>query len=649
MPDLRTSMSYLQVFLREIRLQARFFLIACIALLLFSIPLLFVFHSAFDRFIQHIGSRVIEKQVLYDKARILKTLMQELGYARQLADNVVIRRWAKNEQNPHLRRDALAELEGFRHYFKSGSYFVALAESGNYYYDDSRGSFIDQPLRYKMNSTNPENSWFYTTIKSQPDYQININPDKGLGVLNVWINVLLKDDGRVLGVVGTGIDLTDFIRDVTDTGQAGVTDLFVDKNGAIQIFNDVNYIDMSSISKAAADKQTLDLIFNRTEDRIWFKQIIAHPLQDSVSTRMVNIGKKQYLAAVTALPEIGWSGVTLMDLDIALPRNEFYGPLLGIGIAMLAAILVMAGSLQYLVLKPVARLRSATERISKGDFRPDATNANYGELSELTSEFWSMTDSIHKKQDILKNEVSQKSAALTDAQIMLQIALQQEKEGRIANINLLALIAHEARNPMAVIGNSAQMLKALAVNEKPAWLPRIEKIMLAVQELAKLMERVLAEDHITQKHEVLKRQRGELNAFCALLQKKMQAESTREIIFEPCSASLIINVDWHLIEIAVTNLIRNACKYSPEDSAIHLRTSPGEEGGVNIDVSDMGEPISTEWQEIIFEQFTRRPEDANDFGMGLGLYLVRWITQLHNGCTNIISRNEGNTFRITLH
>jgi len=345
---------------------------------------------------------------------------------------------------------------------------------------------------------------------------------------------------------------------------------------------------------------------------------------------------------------VGWYDVTLLDLDVLLPQRDFLAIVLAVGAAALCVLLVLAFTLHRLVLRPVAKLTDAAARISQGNFPPDAMEPGSGEVGQLASQFNSMTDSIQKTQSWLEAELVKRTQEFADTKHMLEISLQQEKEGRLAQTNLLALMAHEVRSPVAVIGNTAQMLNALASAEQPDWLPRLDKIMVAVRQLAHLMDGVLAEDRITLESSVLERKVGYLNTFCEALQIRQMVSHKRAISFEPCEGDVQLNVDWHLINVAVSNLIGNAIKYSPPDSAIGLRVVLGQGENVSIEVHDQGEAISPELQAQIFEKFIRGQSAEESEGVGLGLYLVNWIAQLHGGSAEVISNAEGNTFRMIL-
>jgi signal transduction histidine kinase len=650
MPDLRIQLSAVQALLRGTNLQARFLLIIGMSSLLFALVIWGVFNSVIERVIDRIGIRFAEKQVLYDKARTLQPLIREVALARQMADSVIVKHWAANEYDPQLRASALAEMEKFRQHFQDGSYFLALAGSGHYYFNDASGQYAGRELRYTLNRATPADAWFYATIKSPQDYLINVDPDTKLGVTKVWINVLLRDGSKVLGVIGTGLDLSDFIHNVADINQPGITNLFVDRDGAIQIYHDVQYIDFSSIVKSVDKRRSIDQLLEKREDRDWIRHAIADVAADSNSlpTRLLYIKGKHYLAGVAALPEVGWYDVTLLDLGVLLPQRDFFEMALAVGGAVLWILIVLAFTLHRLVLRPVAELTDAATRISQGNFAPAVMRLGSSEVGQLASQFNSMADSLQKAQDWLEEEVTKRTRELADARRMLEVTLQQEIEWRQAQENLLALMAHEVRSPVAVIGNTAQMLNVLATSEKPEWRPRIEKIMVAVRQLAQLMDDILAEDRIKLKSNGLHRQSGDLNIFCDELRVSQMVLHGRTIRFEPGDSDTTIHADWQLIKVAIANLIDNAIKYSPPDSEIELRVRSGEQNTVFIEVRDEGATISSELQSRIFEKFVRGRTGDGIQGIGIGLYLVNWVVRLHGGHTEVTATEDGNTFRLVL-
>jgi signal transduction histidine kinase len=651
MSNLHNRQHGVQLFLDRLNLQFRFLFIIGASVLCFALVIWWVFSQEGERLVERLGARFAEKQVLYDKARTLQPLIREVALARQMADSTIIKQWVKNEQNPQLQQLAMAEIEKFRQHFQEGSYFLALTKSGHYYFNDASRQYANKQLRYTLSPDKPGDAWFYATIKNSNDYQINVDPDIHLGVTKVWINVLLRDGDKVLGVLGTGLDLTDFIRNVADIPQPGVTNLFVDRNAAIQIYRDIGYIDFSSITKSSNQQHSIDLLLEQPDDRAWIRQAISQLAHggSSVVTKFVQIGGKRYLAGVVALPEVGWYDITLLDLTVLLPQHDFLEMGLAVGGAALGLLLVLAFTLHRLVLRPVAVLTDAAARISRGNFAPALLEKGSGEVGQLTTQFQVMADVVYKTHNWLEEEIEKHTRQLTDAKKMLEILLQQEKDGRETQANLLALMAHEIRSPVAVIGNTAQMLNALAQAEQPDWQPRIEKIMGAVRQLALLMDNFLAENRINMKSSGLELHEGDLNVFCAELVDTLAISHNRAIRYEPYGGDARLSADWQLIGIAIGNFIDNAVKYSSPESEIGLRVLPGKAGTLCVDVTDHGSGIAPELQQHIFGKFIRGQHGTGVQGTGIGLYLVNWIAQFHGGYAEVSSVvGTGSTFRLCL-
>ena len=270
--------SYALSFMRGMNLQAHFLLLIGATLAVFLLMIWGVYANVAERVLGRFSARLAEKQVLYDKTRTLQPLIHELALARQLADNAAVRRWAANEHDARAAAAALSEMEKFRHYFQEGSYFMVFAQSGNYYFNDASAQYAGRQLRYTMDRSNAENAWFYATLANTQKYNINVDQNTRLKQTKVWINVLLREGDKVLGVIGTGLDLSKFIHDVADIGQPGITNLFVDRDGAIQIYREQQYIDFSSLAKPADKRRSIDQLFegNRSDPPLLNYHYLVH-------------------------------------------------------------------------------------------------------------------------------------------------------------------------------------------------------------------------------------------------------------------------------------------------------------------------------------------------------------------------------------
>lgn len=92
---------------------------------------------------------------------------------------------------------------------------------------------------------------------------------------------------------------------------------------------------------------------------------------------------------------------------------------------------------------------------------------------------------------------------------------------------------------------------------------------------------------------------------------------------------LIVTGDRQLLAQAVTNLIDNAVKYTPEGGAVMLRGRKTSKGQVEISVTDTGPGIPAEERSRVLERFVRLEKSRSLPGVGLGLSLVQAIAEVH--------------------
>ena len=110
----------------------------------------------------------------------------------------------------------------------------------------------------------------------------------------------------------------------------------------------------------------------------------------------------------------------------------------------------------------------------------------------------------------------------------------------------------------------------------------------------------------------------------------------------------VANVDAPKVERMVENLLTNAARYTPGQTAIGVR-SWREDGGVHIAVDDEGPGVPDDLKEVIFEPFRRGPGAETLPGSGIGLSLVARFAELHGGRAWVEDRAGGGaSFRVYL-
>ncbi|WP_221800348.1 GGDEF domain-containing protein [Oceanobacter mangrovi] len=396
-------------------LKPRFLLLTAVLMLLSALAIWWFSQKVALDVLQQSALRHFETQVKLEKERSLQPIIREVALARQLAESPTLRNWANDESDPQKRQLALAELESYRNNFSDHSYFAALLKSGNYYHNNASDEFANAQYRYTLRADNPDDRWFYSIIDQRRDIHLNVNPDIPLKVTKLWIDVLLRDGDNILGVVGTGLDLTTFIQQFTTTPEPGVNNLFFDHEGAIQISEDLSQIDFASITKDASDHKTIWRQLDDDNQRNKLKQAMENARSQPdqvVSMNLVRHGSK-HMAGVIYLPEVDWYVMTLLDLNTLLPLSTFNELFLLTGTIIFAALLLFNLALNRYVLKPLRKLENGIARLH--DSKPVETTIPghiHGDFGRILGHFSEMAAEVLQSRERLELRVRQRTEEL---------------------------------------------------------------------------------------------------------------------------------------------------------------------------------------------------------------------------------------------
>jgi diguanylate cyclase (GGDEF)-like protein len=366
--------------------------------------------------VQTLSGWFAEKNVLYEKSKVLQLLLREVVLTQKMASSPTLKAWVRSESDPRARADAIAELEDFRTVFRSKSYFFVIAESGNYYFNDEAGGYDLSRPRYTLRESNPKDGWFFETLRQVGDYQLNVDTDRHLKITRVWINRVLHVDGRPAAVIGTGVDLSDFIRSVISNTEPGITNLLLDRNGAIQAHQDLSRIDFASIAKESRnEKQStvfdmLDVAAERERLSAAFDALSS----GKGDTRIVKlrIQGQDYVAGLTYLADIKWFLVTLTHPQAA-ESSHYITAVAGVMVTALALTLLLAGfALDRMVLKRLVAFDAAARGIASGNYSVSLPHDGDDELGRLGRTFEGMARRVQAHTAELESQVSERTRVL---------------------------------------------------------------------------------------------------------------------------------------------------------------------------------------------------------------------------------------------
>lgn len=206
--------------------------------------------------------------------------------------------------------------------------------------------------------------------------------------------------------------------------------------------------------------------------------------------------------------------------------------------------------------------------------------------------------------------------------------------------------AHEFRTPLAVLKTRIGLFRKKGDMSPQAVQEFVRTVEGEVDRLSAIVGSLLELTNLEQNgHEEQVPADGLLRE--AAEEAAMQARARRIslcLAVEPCE----VTGDRALLRQAMSNLVENAVKYSPDGSEVQLIARRGEDC-VILEVTDQGSGIPKELQERVFESFFR-VDDARSRqqgGAGLGLALVRAIVEAHGG-TVCVEENDGGGSRFVV-
>lgn len=228
-------------------------------------------------------------------------------------------------------------------------------------------------------------------------------------------------------------------------------------------------------------------------------------------------------------------------------------------------------------------------------------------------------------------------------------ATRQAREGRRRDAEQFAFLAHDLRNPLAVVRMAWHLLR------EQGQLPPTEPVKLIDRSLTATIERL--ESSLSEMRDrvelgaavatLMPHDVGELvRAACAVV---ALAAHTKEVELDlEGDADLTVDVDARLISAALINVLHNAIKHGPASSKVSIRWHADQHQAV-VSICDNGDGITPEVAERIYESFRAGPTATP--GFGLGLAIVRQALEAHGGSVHVENRaapDHGCCFRLVL-
>lgn len=203
-------------------------------------------------------------------------------------------------------------------------------------------------------------------------------------------------------------------------------------------------------------------------------------------------------------------------------------------------------------------------------------------------------------------------------------------------------ISHELKTPLANVREAVSLLEEQVAGQLN---PSQHEILGILRDnaiaLQQQIESLLQYNAVAFEARRLQRRPVDLRALLdALVNRQRLQFQARQIDVNVEGPSVTARIDPEKIDIAVSNLLSNAIRFSPDGGQIRL-TLAARRGGWSVDCIDMGPGVDPADQDRIFNPFyqgVRQPSSARK-GSGIGLSIVKELVEAHGGHVSLVRRN----------
>jgi PAS domain S-box-containing protein len=245
-------------------------------------------------------------------------------------------------------------------------------------------------------------------------------------------------------------------------------------------------------------------------------------------------------------------------------------------------------------------------------------------------------------------EIREAALALAAAHIEREKLLQGEQEARLlaedasrSKDEFLAMLAHELRNPLAAIRMASHLLDHAPPGD-PAGSDAREIVRRQTRHLTRLTDDLLDAGRVMMGKVSLQRKPVDLGALVARSAETLRNGLPRGVKLELEIQPAWVEADAIRIDQVVSNLLANAAKFTPPPGFIRVSVAL-EDGEAVLRVRDSGLGMERDLVPRVFELFVQgqRSLDRSSGGLGIGLTLVKRMTELHGGSVEAKSEGPG--------
>ena len=270
-------------------------------------------------------------------------------------------------------------------------------------------------------------------------------------------------------------------------------------------------------------------------------------------------------------------------------------------------------------LKPVDKLIDSMDKLSRGDYK---TRLHFGKTVSKNKAFKEISESFNKLAEELENTETLRSDFINN-------------------------FSHEFKTPIVSIAGLAKLVNKgnLTEEQKAAYLTAIEEESMRLASMATNVLDLTRVENQAILTDVTRFNLSEQMRSCILLLENKW--TSKELDIQLDFEEYYIEANEELLKQVWINLADNAIKFSPKGGAVGFEIIDSDDY-LTVLIRNEGEEISPDRIKKIWNKFYQADESHAHEGNGIGLAIVKRITELHDGEAAVECKNGFVTFSVTL-
>jgi len=291
-------------------------------------------------FISNTGNE-LKRNIEIEQIKLEASVESEIAIVLRMANSPLIGRYLANPDDPVLQSKAFDEFEAFRKAFASEIVFWINDIDMIFYFSDG------DP--YEVDPYDPVNYWYFLTTRETEVFNFNINYNPEMDMIMLWVNAPVFDDNnKALGMVGCGINLTDFINTLYND-YAGVDELlFFNTNGEITAAKEMYYVENKVILDEKLGQVGIEILYKA-------KSI------ESGEHAFFELDSVRGLAVIRSVPTLDWYIAAIHEFRIGDSLRNGMTILFAIIVTFLLVIIVIFNAFAIRLLRESELSKRKTE------------------------------------------------------------------------------------------------------------------------------------------------------------------------------------------------------------------------------------------------------------------------------------------------